>query len=334
MQSSSAKHLPTVLGLLAVLFWSTTVAVARDIIESLGPLTAGAVLYLIGGALSCLPLLTRPERIQRVLRLPRAYLFGCGGLVVFYVLCFFLALGLAADRAQVVEIGLINYLWPALTLLLAVPILGHRARLGLVPGVLIALAGIGLVAAAQNEALSRAGFLAGLRSNAAPYLLALAAAAAWALYSDLSRRWARDADCGAMNLFLFASGLVLLAARCFFHEHPRWSPEIAVKMALYVVFPIGLAYPFWDMAMRRGRMVFVASFSYLLPLFSTVIISLYLHVLLTRALWLGCALVIAGAVICKFSVVERRDERPTMDNRRQTVDHHPSSAVHCVRRSE
>jgi drug/metabolite transporter (DMT)-like permease len=308
MPSSSSKNLPTVLGVLAVLFWSTSIAVVRNLIESLGPLTAGAAAYLIGGVLSCLPLLVRPERARRILRLPRAYLFGCGGLVVFYTLCLFLSLGLAADRAQVVEVGLINYLWPVLTVLLAVPILGHRARIGLVPGVLIAFAGIGLVAAAQNKVLSWPGFRADLRSNAAPYLFALAAAVAWALYSDLSRRWAGAADSGAMNLFLFASGLVLLAARCFFHEHPQWSPEIAVKMAFYVVFSIGLAYPFWDIAMRRGRMVFVASFSYLLPLFSTVTSSLYLHIPLTSALWLGCALVIAGAVICKFSVVERMDD--------------------------
>ena len=309
MQSSSSKQLPTVLGILAVLFWSTTVAVAREIIEHLGPLTAGAALYLIGGALSCLALLIRPERIERILRLPRAYLFGCGGLVILYVLCFFLALGLAADRAQVVEVGLINYLWPALTLMLAVPILGHRARPSLVPGVLIAFAGTGLVAAAQNEAISWAGFLADLRSNAAPYLLALAGAFAWAFYCDLSRRWAGEADSGAMSLFLLAGGLTLLAARCFFHEHPHWNKMIAVKTALYIIFPIGLAYPFWDIAMRRGRMVFVASFSYLLPLFSTIIASLALRVRLTGALWAGCALVIAGAVICKFSVVERMDDR-------------------------
>ena len=313
MQSSSSQYLPTVLGMLAVLFWSATVPVARDIVESLGPLTAGAALYLVAGVATCLPLLFRPERIQRMLQLPRAYLFGCGALVVLYIVCFFLALGMAADRAQVVEIGLINYLWPALTLLLAVPILGHRARIGLLPGALIALAGIGLVAVAQNEVLSWQGFVTGLRSNAAPYLLAFAAAVAWALYSNLSRRWAGDAGAGAMNLFMLAVGLILLIARCFFHEHPHWSAALAVKMALYVVFPVGLAYPFWDIAMRRGRMVFVASFSYLLPLLSTVLSALYLHIPLTRALWLGCALVIGGAVICKFSVVERKDVRQGID---------------------
>jgi drug/metabolite transporter (DMT)-like permease len=305
MPSSSSKYVPTVLGMLAVLFWSATVPVARDIVESLGPLTASAALYLVAGSASCLPLLFRPERIRQILRLPRAYLFGCGGLVVLYILCFFLALGLTTDRTQVVEIGLINYLWPALTLLLAVPILGHRARLGLIPGALIAFAGIGLVAIAQDGVLSWAGFLTGLRSNAAPYLLALVAAFAWALYSNLSRRWAGNAGAGAMNLFMLAVGLVLLVARCFFHEHPIWSAALALKMGLYILFPIGLAYPFWEIAMRRGRMVFVASFSYLLPLFSTVFSALYLRIPLTRALWLGCALVIAGAVICKFSVVER-----------------------------
>jgi len=62
--------------------------------------------------------------------------------------------------------------------------------------VLIALAGIGLVSAAQSPVLSWPGFLADLRSNAAPYLVAFAAAVTWALYSDLSRRWAGDSDCG------------------------------------------------------------------------------------------------------------------------------------------
>jgi drug/metabolite transporter (DMT)-like permease len=300
----------TILGVLAVLFWSTVTAVARDAIEKLGPLTTGAAIYLAAGALTCLPLLVRPERVRRILELPRRYLFGCGGLIAAYALCLFLALGLAADRAQAIEVGLINNFWSVLAVLLAIPIQGHRARISLIPGALIACTGIGLVASSQNDLVTWAGFFAGLRTNATPFLLALGAAFCWALYSNLSRRWSASAGGSAMGIFLSASGLALLVARCFFHEHSQWSPRTVAEVAFYAVVPLSLAYLCWDIAMRRGRMVFIVSFSCLLPLFSTVVSSLYLRVSLKGMLWIGCAVLIAGAIICKRSVIERTDEGP------------------------
>ena len=42
-------------GLAAIVLWSTTIAVARSLSEQTGPLTAGACVYLIGGALCSFP---------------------------------------------------------------------------------------------------------------------------------------------------------------------------------------------------------------------------------------------------------------------------------------
>jgi drug/metabolite transporter (DMT)-like permease len=50
--------------------------------------------------------------------------------------------GLAKSREQVLEIALVNYLWPALTILLSLPLLKQRARLWLLPGTELALTGI------------------------------------------------------------------------------------------------------------------------------------------------------------------------------------------------
>ena len=46
------------------------------------------------------------------------------------------------SREEVLAVGLINYLWPSLTLLLSVPILGYRSRWFLGPGMLVATAGM------------------------------------------------------------------------------------------------------------------------------------------------------------------------------------------------
>jgi drug/metabolite transporter (DMT)-like permease len=70
------------------------------------------------------------------------------------------------------------------------------------------------------------------------------------------------------------------------------------------VFPTFLAYTFWDRAMRKGNIILVASFSYFTPLLSIIISSLYLQVVIKNNLWIACGLVIVGAVICKFSIVD------------------------------
>jgi len=72
-------------------------------------------------------------------------------------------------------------------------------------------------------------------------------------------------------------------------------------MALFVT---GAAYIFWDHAMRRGDMVLVAALSYLTPLLSTLFSAVYLGVVPAPAIWVACALVIAGAVTCRLAVIE------------------------------
>jgi len=71
------------------------------------------------------------------------------------------------------------------------------------------------------------------------------------------------------------------------------------------VFPTFLAYLFWDRAMRKGKIILGVSFSYFTPLLSIIISSLYLRVAVNANLWVACGLVIAGAVICKFSIIDK-----------------------------
>ena len=60
-----------------------------------------------------------------------------------------LALGFASNRSQTLELGMINYLWPSLTIVLATVFGLQRFHAGLVPGVLLAMAGIGFSVAME-----------------------------------------------------------------------------------------------------------------------------------------------------------------------------------------
>jgi drug/metabolite transporter (DMT)-like permease len=266
-------------------------------------LTAGAAAYLIGGCFCLLRLAWSAKPVSHLLKLPRPYLLGCGSLFVFYTAAIYFAVGLAKDRGQVLEIALVNYLWPALTILFSLPLLKKRASRWLLPGTALALTGVCLVMA-QGAHVSWASFRQHLQSNPAAYALALAAAISWALYSNLARRWSEPEDGGAVELFVPATGLVLLALRLLTTEPTGWSLQ-AMGEASGLAAITTLAYILWDVAMRKGNLLLVAACSYFTPLLSTLVSCAYLRVSPSPKLWLGCLLLVSGSLVTWRSVSER-----------------------------
>jgi drug/metabolite transporter (DMT)-like permease len=289
----------TAFGLLAILIWSTNIAVARSLSEKLGAITAGACMMTIGGVLGCVWELAVRRRMRSMLRLPRAYLLSCGTTFVGYMACLYLAIGMAQSRQQTLEVAMLNYLWPALTLVFSLPILGVRVRWWFGGGIALALAG-GTVAPLQPGEWTAAVLLGSLRGNPWPYALAVVAAVLWALYSNFSRRYAGEQGGGAVPLFVAASGVVLAVTRLFVHEASHWSATALAELAFMSVLPTLVAYSLWDRAMRRGNVTLVAALSYLIPVLSTLLSSLYLRIPVGWNVWAACAMILAGAGLCKL----------------------------------
>jgi len=302
--SISQENLNTIYGILAILFWGTTIAFSRSLTEQLGPLTAASWIYMLSGIWGCIYLINKPGGIKKTFQLPVLYLIGCGTLFIFYMVCLYLAVGLAFSREQVIEVSIINYLWPGLTLIFSIPILNKKGKIILIPGIVIAFVGFYL-ATVNSGMFSWEAFKGNFQVSYLPYLLAFMAAITWGLYSNLVRRWAGHAEGGAVPLFLLVTGLVLTTIRFMFSEESYWTPRVIVELLYMSVFPTFLAYIFWDRAMRKGKIILVVSLSYFTPLLSIVISSLYLQVLIKSTLWIACGLVIAGAVICKFSIIDK-----------------------------
>ena len=302
--SISQENLNTIYGILAILFWGTTIAFSRSLTEQLGPLTTASWIYVLSGIWSSIYLFSEPGRIKKTFQLPVLYLIGCGILFIFYMVCLYLAVGLAFSREQVIEVSIINYLWPGLTLIFSLPILHKKGKIILIPGIVIAFAGFYL-ATVNSGMFSWEVFKGNFQVSYLPYLLAFMAAITWGLYSNLVRRWAGHTEGGAVPLFLLVTGLVLTTIRFMFPEESYWTPGVIVELIYMSVFPTFLAYTFWDRAMRKGKIILVVSLSYFTPLLSVVISSLYLRVAIKANLWIACGLVIAGAVICKFSIIDK-----------------------------
>ena len=297
-----SDRLSTASGLGAIVLWSTTFAFARSLSEQVGPITAGAAVYGLGGLVCLGRVVSQPTRAARLLRLPRLYLLGCGSLFVLYPAAIYLAVGLSQDRTQLLEVALVNYLWPSLTVLLSLPLLDKRAGPWLVPATALALGGVFLVMT-QGTSISWGSFRDHLQGNPAAYGLALFGAVAWAFYSNFARRWTQPGSDGAVDLFMPATGLGLLLIRLLHPEPALWTMR-AVAEAVGLAAVTTISYSLWDRAMRRGNLLLVAACSYFTPLLSTAVSCLYLQVAPSPRLWIGCLLLIAGSILTWRSVSE------------------------------
>jgi drug/metabolite transporter (DMT)-like permease len=91
-------------------------------------------------------------------------------------------------------------------------------------------------------------------------------------------------------------------------EDGLWTIQAAGEV-LFLGLVTVMAYLLWDRAMRKGDVVLVAAFSYLTPLFSTIVSCLYLGISAGISLWIGCIMIIAGSI---FSWISISDQKASM----------------------
>jgi drug/metabolite transporter (DMT)-like permease len=302
-------------GVMAILLWSGSISLQRLLSQQLGPMITGATGCLIAGLLGSVILLLRPSTRKSLLAASGRETFVCGALFVMYSICFVSAVALATSTRHVFVVGVINYLWPAMTLVLSIPILKSRPRPLLPVGVIVGVAGAVMAAVFQRE-LSLADFLDGLRGNLWPYLLSLVNAVTWAFYSNLTRRWVDKVPGGVVFVYLLVAGVLMAALAAalgdlgrglpvLLGDSPQWAQSVLLPMALQSIGPALGAYILWETAMRLGSVTFVSVTAYLTPVFSLIVSCIVLHESAGWGLWGGTALVVLGAFICKFSIRDR-----------------------------
>ncbi|MGO1191791.1 aromatic amino acid DMT transporter YddG [Vibrio casei] len=287
----------TLFGIIAILLWSSVVALIRDISELFSPIGGAAMIYTISAIFLILVM-----GIPKIKDFPARYLIIGTILFVAYEICFALSLGMANNRYQAMEMAIINYLWPALTILFTA-ILGKRKVNPLIyPSVLITFIGVAWCISGENGISIRI-LMDNITKNPIAYLMAFSGAFIWAAYCFITKQLSNGKN--GMTLFFTATAITLWIKFFFSHEiNPTFTLSSTITLLLAGII-MGAGYALWNQAIIGGNIMLLGTLSYFTPVFSTLFSSIYLSIALTGTFWQGVALVTLGSLVCYFVTREK-----------------------------
>ncbi|VEA65277.1 Methyl viologen resistance protein YddG [Serratia plymuthica] len=290
MLSLLTQHKATLFGLLAILLWSSVVGLIRSVSEGLGAIGGAAMIYSVSALFLLLVL-----RLPNLRHFPRLYLILGSLLFVSYEICLSLSLGYANTRLQAIEVGMINYLWPCFTVLMALVFNGQKAKWWLLLGLLLSLFGIGWIMSGEGG-WSPAQMLANVRSNPLSYSLAFGGAVIWALYCNLTKKIAQGSN--GVVLFITLTAVALWLKYAFSDESGMQFTWPVSLTLLCAGMAMGAGYAAWNVGILHGNMTLLATVSYFTPVLSAVFAALVLDTSLTASFWQGVVMVTLGSLIC------------------------------------
>lgn len=283
----------TLIGLVAILLWATHMGLFRGISEVYGSYGGAALVFSVSAILSLGFLGFRIKKYTPV------YLWVCGGLFAAYEICLSLALGLAQSREQSLELGMINYLWPSMTILYTVLTGRERASWLLAPAMLMCVVGIYMVM--MGDGISSIDALwQNIRENPMAYSVALGAAFLWATYSIMSREYGQGQN--AVHLFF------VMTASIFWIQHSL-SDEPSIQFHLQASLQVlclgvvcAVAYACWNYGVQRGNLTLLAMASYFSPILAMLFGAAWLGFIPSSGAIYGVVLVTAGSILCWLSI--------------------------------
>ena len=291
------KNLATLIGFSAILQWSTIIGLLKKVTSSIGADLAVLFMYSFSAVL-----LFALFRIPNLKQIPRKYLFGATALFVVYEICFSYAIALAQNAQQAIEISLVNYLWPSMTILMLILFKELNFNKWVILGLGISLAGVFYIQTG-NGTIDLAAVISHMQSNPLSYGLAFVGASLWSLYCVMTKKYSQGHN--PISLFFIATSLVLWLKMLVLHPeqfvHIVQIDATTLMYMLMVSTVTGLGYAAWNIGINRGNITMLVTLSYFSPIFSSIMSMWILQTPLSKTFWLGAIMVTLGSFVCWIS---------------------------------
>ncbi len=283
----------TYVGLSAIFLWASIVGLIRTVTEEMGAVAGAASIYSLGAVLLLIIF-----GIPRIQQCSKPYLFWSSLLFVSYEICLSLSVGYASDAKEAIEVSMLNYLWPSLTIAFSVIFNKQLAKKWLWLGLFISFLGMIWVLGAETG-LNWHHMMGNVLKNPISYILALLGAVIWAVYCTITVRYAEG-----QNLVTWFFALTALALWLQFYlvdSAVFVMPKVVIWPLLMASAAMALGYGAWNFGILYGNVTILACASYFIPVLSAALASWYLDTALSIGFWQGVAMICFGSLICWFA---------------------------------
>lgn len=213
--------------------------------------------------------------------------------LMFSILCavpsflYYFLYGMSLERIPVLEASMLNYLFPAMVVLFAIPINGERwDRYKLIS---LAFGFVGMLVILTN------GNLLSLKlTNLAGDLLAVGAAASWGIFSNLGRKNKLAGDI-SNYLYIVVSLVLAFAGMLLFSSFELPSIGALSGLMWVGISNIVISYPLWFSLLRNSSTLFAAGVSFVTPFVNLVFVMLLLGETISPMQIVGLV-IIAGSI--------------------------------------
>lgn len=276
--------------MLAVLSWAGNTVITKMSADSIEPTEIGFYRWLFAGLLLTPFVLRQTLRNWQIIRpaLGRIFIMGTLGMAMFQTLMYF-----AAEYTSASNIGIIQALIPAMSLLLAMLVLGQRLNMAAVIGAATAFVGVLLVVTGGQP-----GYLLEQGMNRGDLLMVLAVAS-YALYSTLLKHW--PVAIPALQM-LYLQMLVAIAVQLpLFLLQPKTGLNVEnIPLVAYACVAASIVAPLaWMHGVRLMGPSRVSLFFNLMPVLSVLIAAITLGERIELHHWLGGGIIIAGVLLAE-----------------------------------
>jgi drug/metabolite transporter (DMT)-like permease len=289
MSALQSERRALLMGLGAVLLWSTAATAFKLALTGLTPLQLVTVATLTS-SVALLLALARQGRIGELLDLlraeaPRFLVLGAINPLAYYWILLTAYDLLPAQQAQT-----INYTWAIVLAVLSIPILGHRLAARDWLAVILGYLGVVIIATEGSPLSMQFTSLPGLS-------LALISTLIWPLFWLLSTRSSHEPALALTAGFVCATPLSAVLCMVFGGGMPPVG--FPLVSAIYIgCFEMGFTWLLWSLALRSATNVSrVGNLIFLSPILSLVLIATILGEPIHPATVVGFALILPGVLL-------------------------------------
>lgn len=287
----------TWIGMTAIILWSFIVALIKAISFFFGPIAGAALMYSLASII-----LLFSFGWTSLKAFPIQYLIWGSLLFVSYEICLALSIGYTKTNHQAIEVGLVNYLWPTMTILFAVIFNHQKVNWLIIPGLCLSLLGISWVLGGE-QGLNLQNILLNIQSNPLSYILAALGVLFWAAYCTITTRLADGKN--GVTLFFILVSIALWVKWYLAGDYNLHFELAALPYLLFAAFAMSISYGAWNIGIMHGNVTLLAASSYFVPVLSTLVSVFMLNTTLSFSFWQGALMVCFGALLCWLSTQKK-----------------------------